>query len=81
MKILKRVEDYRFVEVGTIHLNGMPDYRIQKRNYHKVWQDKFLLDNSIQLDYAMNDDYYMKYLCGDFEHGESIERNESRIDS
>lgn len=76
MNILKRIDNYRFVDVGVIELNGMPDYRIQKRNYHKVWQDKFLFDNSIQLNYAMNDSYYMKYLCGDLDDGISNESNE-----
>lgn len=65
MKILKKIENYRIVEKGTILLNGMPDYRIQRRNHHNFWKDEFLLDSSIQLNFVLNDETYMKYLCGE----------------
>ena len=41
----------------------MPDYRIQKFDeWNKRYQDMYLLDNSIQLDYAMEDFEYTKWL-------------------
>ncbi len=73
MKILKKVDNYRIVENGIIFSNKMPDYRIQRRNQQNFWKDEFLLDNSIQLDYVMNDERYMKYLCGELYRGKSDE--------
>ena len=41
----------------------MPDYRIQKYNdWTKRYSDMYLLDNSIQLDYAIEDFEYTKWL-------------------
>ena len=38
---------YRFVQCGTIEINGLPDYRIQKFNeWKKRYFDMYLLDNS-----------------------------------
>jgi hypothetical protein len=73
MKILKKVDNYRIVENGIIFSNKMPDCRIQRRNQQNFWKDEFLLDNSIQLNYAMNDERYMKYLCGELYRGKSDE--------
>ena len=57
---------YRYVRRGTIELNGMPDYRIQKYDeWIKRYKDMYLLDNSIQLDYAMEDFEYTKWLDPD----------------
>ncbi len=47
---------YRYVQCGTLEINGMPDYRIQKYNdWTKRYSDMYLLDNSIQLDYDTDD--------------------------
>ena len=57
---------YRYVQSGTIELNGRPDYRIQKFDeWTKRYKDMYLLDNSIQLDYAMEDFEYTKWLDPD----------------
>ena len=32
-KVLLERESYRFVDVGVIELNGMRDYRLQKKDY------------------------------------------------
>ncbi len=54
---------YRYVEDGVIELNGKPDYRIQKFNeYTKRYNDMYLCDNSMQLDIAIEDFEYTKWL-------------------
>ena len=57
---------YRYIKRGTIELNGMPDYRIQKFDeWNNRYKDMYLLDSSIQLDYAMEDFEYTKWLDPD----------------
>ena len=57
---------YRYVDSGVIELNGKPDYRIQKFNeYTRRFNDMYLLDNSVQLDYAIEDFEYTKWLDPD----------------
>ena len=54
---------YRYVECGTLEINGMPDYRIQKANeYTKRYSDMYLLDNQMQLLTAIEDFEYTKWL-------------------
>ena len=54
---------YRYVECGTLEINGMPDYRIQKAHeYTKRYSDMYLLDNQMQLLTAMDDFEYTKWL-------------------
>ena len=54
---------YRYVEDGVIELNGKPDYRIQKFNeYTRRYNDMYLCDNSMQLDIAIEDFEYTKWL-------------------
>ncbi len=61
---------YRYVQCGKLEINGMPDYRIQKYNdWTKRYSDMYLLDNSIQLDYAIEDFEYTKWLDPDPEVG------------
>jgi hypothetical protein len=63
---------YRYVKVGTLD-NGHPDYRIQKYNdWTKRYKDMYLLDNSIQLDYVIEDFEYTKWLDPDPEVGAYI---------
>ena len=65
-KVILEREGYRFVIQGIIELNGMPDYRLQKKDwYSKRWVDEYLFDNSIQCSFAMEDIEYAKFLCGD----------------
>ena len=66
--ILER-HPYRYVSVGKLD-NGFPDYRIQKFNdYTRRYNDMYLLDNSIQLDYVIEDFEYTKWLDPDPEVG------------
>jgi hypothetical protein len=61
---------YRFVTVGIIDLNGMPDYRIQKYNeWTKRYSDMYLCDNGMQFEIAMEDPEYAKWLDPDPEVG------------
>ena len=54
---------YRYIQCGTLEINGMPDYRIQKANeYTKRYSDMYLLDNQMQLLTAMEDFEYTKWL-------------------
>ena len=63
VEVLLERYPYRYVQSGTIELNGRPDYRIQKFDeWTKRYKDMYLLDNSIQLDYAMEDFEYTKWL-------------------
>ena len=63
MKILLERFPYRYVECGTLEINGMPDFRIQKAHeYTKRYSDMYLLDNQMQLLTAMEDFEYTKWL-------------------
>ena len=66
MNIILERFPYRYVECGTLEINGKPDYRIQKFNeYTRRYNDMYLLDNAIQLDYAIEDFEYTKWLDPD----------------
>jgi hypothetical protein len=57
---------YRYVEVGVLEINGMPDYRIQKMDsYTGRYKDMYLLDNKDQLITAMDDFSYTCWLDPD----------------
>ena len=57
---------YRYVQVGTLEINGKPDYRIQKvDSYTGRYRDMYLLDNEMQLMTAMEDFEYTKWLDPD----------------
>lgn len=65
-KVLLEREGYRFVEKGIIELNGMPDFRMQKKDYYtKRWCDIYLFDNKMQCLTAMEDIEYAKWLDPD----------------
>ena len=66
MKVLLERFPYRYVECGTLEINDMPDYRIQKANsWTKRYSDMYLLDNQMQLLTAMDDFEYTKWLDPD----------------
>ena len=66
MKVLLERFPYRYVECGTLKINDMPDYRIQKANtWSKRYSDMYLLDNKMQLLTAMDDFEYTKWLDPD----------------
>ena len=63
LKVLLERFPYRYVECGTLEINGMPDYRIQKYDeYKKKYIDMYELDNSQQLALVMEDFEYTKWL-------------------
>ena len=63
MTVIMERFPYRYIQDGVIELNGKPDYRIQKFNeYTRRYNDMYLLDNSVQLDYALEDFEYTKWL-------------------
>ena len=66
MNVIMERFPYRYVESGVIELNGKPDYRIQKFNeYTRRYNDMYLCDNSMQLDIAIEDFEYTKWLDPD----------------
>ena len=66
MNVIMERFPYRYVESGVIELNGKPDYRIQKFNeYTRRYNDKYLCDNAMQLDTALEDFEYTKWLDPD----------------
>ena len=57
---------YRYVQVGTLEINGKPDCRIQKvDSYTGRYRDMYLLDNEMQLMTAMEDFSYTFWLDTD----------------
>lgn len=56
---------YRYVQVGTLEINGQPDCRIQKMDsYTGQYKDMYLCDNEMQLMTAMEDHNYTLWLDG-----------------
>lgn len=54
---------YRYVQCGTLEINGMPDCRIQKvDSWSGKHQDMYLCDNEMQLMTAMEDFEFTKWL-------------------
>ena len=63
MEVLLEKYPYRYVEAGIIELKGETDYRIQKYNkYTMRYRDMYLCDNFMQLETAMEDFEYTKWL-------------------
>ena len=61
-KVIYERSPYRYVEVGLLR-NGFPDYRIQKYDdTTERYNDMYLLDSGNQLDYAIEDFEYTKWL-------------------
>jgi hypothetical protein len=57
---------YRYIQVGTLEINGKPDFRIQKvDSYTGKYKDMYLCDNEMQLMTAMEDFEYTKWLDPD----------------
>ena len=57
---------YRYIQVGTLEINGKPDYRIQKvDSYTGRYRDMYLCDNEMQLMTAMEDYDYTCWLDPD----------------
>jgi hypothetical protein len=63
MKVIAQFEDFRFVERGTLEINGKPDLRLQTQdNYTLRWRDSYLFDNEMQMLTAIEDLEYAKWL-------------------
>jgi hypothetical protein len=63
MKVIAQFEDFRFVERGTLEINGKPDLRLQTQdNYTLRWRDSYLFDNEMQMLTAIEDIEYAKWL-------------------
>mgnify|MGYP006195997185 FL=1 len=64
--VLLERSPYRYIQVGTLEINGRPDYRIQKSDsYTGRYRDMYLCDNEMQLMTAMEDFEYSKWLDPD----------------
>ena len=64
--VLLERSPYRYIQVGTLEINGRPDYRIQKSDsYTGRYRDMYLCDNELQLMTAMEDYEYTKWLDPD----------------
>ena len=63
MKVIAQIEGFRFVEKGSIELNGRPDLRLQTQDdYTLRWRDAYLFDNEMQCLLAIEDLNYAKWL-------------------
>ena len=57
---------YRYVQVGTLEINGKPDCRIQKvDSYTGRYRDMYLCDNEDQFFLSIEDFEYTKWLDPD----------------
>ena len=66
MTVILEKFPYRYIEMDNLLENGHPDYRIQKFNdYTRRWNDMYLLDSGNQLECAMEDFEYTKWLDPD----------------
>ena len=65
-KVIFERGGYRFVDAGILEINGLTDYRMQKKDYYtKRWNDIYLFDNGLQCSTAMEDIEYAKWLDPD----------------
>jgi hypothetical protein len=63
MKVIAQIESFRFVERGTLEINGKPDFRLQRQDdYTLRWRDCYLFDNEHQMLTAIEDIEYAKWL-------------------
>ncbi len=66
MTVILEKFPYRYIEMDKLLENGHPVYRIQKFNdYTQRWNDMYLLDSGNQLECAMEDFEYTKWLDPD----------------
>jgi hypothetical protein len=61
IEVLLQNEPYRYVEMEELLDNGEPDYRIQKYTNGR-YRDMYLCDNFMQMQTAMDDFEYTKWL-------------------
>ena len=69
---------YKFVECGKLEINGMPDFRILKFNeVTRSYQTMYYLDSQIQMDCALEDPEYVKWVDPDPEVGAYPNRSDT----
>ena len=69
---------YKFVECGKLEINGMPDFRNLKFNeVTRSYQTMYYLDSQIQMDCALEDPEYVKWLDPDPEVGAYPNRSDT----
>ena len=84
MTVILEKFPYRYIEMDNLLENGHPDYRIQKFNeYTQRYRDMYLLDSATQLDYAIDDFEYTKWLdpCLLYTSPSPRDRQKSRMPS
>tara|TARA_A100001388_G_scaffold191645_1_gene144294 strand:+ start:67 stop:309 length:243 start_codon:yes stop_codon:yes gene_type:complete len=62
LEVICQNDPYRYVEMPDLLPNGKGDYRIQKWNNYNGYKDMYLCDNYMQLETAINDFEYTKWL-------------------
>ena len=62
IEVLLQNEPYRYIRREELLENGQPDYRIQKWNNYNGYKDMYLCDNYMQMQTAMEDFEYTKWL-------------------
>ncbi len=62
-KVIAQIGGFRFVERGTLEINGRPDLRLQTQDEYTLrWRDAYLFDNKMQCMTAIEDIEYAKWL-------------------
>ena len=62
MDVILQSNGFRYVQDGTLE-NGKGDYRLQVMSeYSKRWSDAYYFDNQTQMDMAIEDPEYAKWL-------------------
>ena len=56
---------YRYLVMKNKLDNGMPDCRLQKHKDYVGWTEIYRFDNQMQMDLAIEDQEYTKWLAGD----------------
>ena len=65
MTVIGSQGPFRFVECGTLEINGMPDYRLQEKDFYTGrYHDIYLFDNGMQMTTCLEDPEYTKWLAG-----------------
>ena len=62
LEVICQNDPYRYVEMPDLLPNGKGDYRIQKWNNYNGYKDIYLCDNYMQMETAINDFEYTKWL-------------------
>ncbi len=62
-KTVAQIQGFRFIERGTLEINGKPDLRLQMQDdYTLRWRDVYNFDNEMQMLTAIEDIEYAKWL-------------------